>query len=75
MKKYLLHGIANALDTLLSAGKLLQDKAVQILLIGNGQEKKRLEAVVSETGIKNITFMMTARRMTAIKAAKKLPAL
>lgn len=51
------HGIANALDTLLDAGKLLKDISVTICLMGGGQEKERLKLRVQQEKITNVVFL------------------
>ena len=51
------HGIANALDTLLDAGKLLKDISVTICLMGGGQEKERLKLRAQQEKITNVIFL------------------
>lgn len=51
------HGIANALDTLLDAGKLLKDISVTICLMGGGQEKERLKLRAKQEKITNVIFL------------------
>lgn len=51
------HGIANALDTLLDAGKLLEDQPVTICLMGGGQEKERLQLRAHQEKIFNVIFL------------------
>ena len=53
------HGIANRVDTILEADKLLQDKEVDkihFLLVGDGTEKQRLMEKAKSWGLNNITF-------------------
>ena len=50
------HGLANALDALLDAAALLQDKA-QVLLVGPGPERERLLARVRQEGLANVTML------------------
>jgi glycosyltransferase involved in cell wall biosynthesis len=50
------HGIANALDTLLSAARLLRDEPIMIVLVGSGPEKPRLHARARDEGLDNICF-------------------
>ena len=54
------HGPANALDTLLKAAKRLQAQGhsddVRIVLVGDGQEKPRLQALAREWALKNVEF-------------------
>lgn len=51
------HGKANALDTLLDAGKLLEDQPVTICLMGGGQEKERLQLRAQQEKIFNVIFL------------------
>ena len=51
------HGIANALDTLLSAAGLLHDAPVAIVLVGSGPEKERLQARAQSEGLRNVHFL------------------
>ncbi len=50
------HGVANHLDQLLDAGKLLEDTPVLFLLIGQGMEKERLMKRAEEMQVKNVRF-------------------
>lgn len=50
------HGVANALDLLLDASKLLQGE-VRILLVGPGPERERLAARVEEEALTNVTML------------------
>jgi len=53
------HGIANALDTIIEAAKLLQDEEVNkvhFLLVGDGPEKGRLVGKAESWGLSNISF-------------------
>jgi glycosyltransferase involved in cell wall biosynthesis len=53
------HGIANALDTIIEAAKLMQDRGidkVHFLMVGEGPEKKRLIAKAKEWRLDNISF-------------------
>ncbi len=53
------HGIANALDTILEAARLLQDKGVDkvhLLLVGEGPEKRRLTEIAQRWRLSNLTF-------------------
>ena len=51
------HGIANALNNLIDAMKLLKNKRVVLLLIGKGQEKQNLMKRVKEESITNVFFV------------------
>jgi len=50
------HGLANALDTLLDAAKLLSQEA-EFILVGNGLERERLLERVKREAIKNVTLL------------------
>lgn len=50
-------GLANDLDTIIGAADLLRDDPqIQILIVGGGKERGRLEAEVERRGLKNVTF-------------------
>lgn len=51
------HGVANALDTLLSAAALLRDIPVAIVLVGAGPEKMRLQTRAHSERLDNVTFL------------------
>jgi glycosyltransferase involved in cell wall biosynthesis len=55
------HGIANNLDTILDAAKLLRDQGyadkIHLQLVGNGPEKPRLQARANAENIHNISFL------------------
>jgi glycosyltransferase involved in cell wall biosynthesis len=55
------HGLANDLDTLIKAAKILEQQSlshhIRICLIGEGPEKTRLKALASEQGVTNVEFM------------------
>jgi glycosyltransferase involved in cell wall biosynthesis len=48
------HGLPNALDSLLDAAKLLQDKPIRIILVGDGHEKGRLQRRVADERLDNV---------------------
>jgi glycosyltransferase involved in cell wall biosynthesis len=53
------HGIANAMDTILQAARLLKDNEsdrVHFLLVGDGPEKQRLRDVAHDWELNNICF-------------------
>ena len=45
------HGLPNALDTLVDAAALLRERAVEIVLVGDGHEKERLRQRVVDEGL------------------------
>jgi glycosyltransferase involved in cell wall biosynthesis len=50
-------GMANDIDVLVDAAELLKKRIdIHILIVGDGKERKRLEAKVGERGLANITF-------------------
>ena len=53
------HGRANALDVLLQAAKIVQDRGnnvIRFVLVGDGPEKPRLMALAKELGLRNVEF-------------------
>ena len=51
------HGIANGLHSLVEAGSLLAGSPVEIVLIGQGPEKEKLQQLTERLGTKNISFL------------------
>ncbi|HSK29862.1 MAG TPA: glycosyltransferase family 4 protein, partial [Candidatus Limnocylindria bacterium] len=52
------HGMAHGLDTLIEAACKLSDRPdIAILMVGDGAEKRRLEARVNELGLNNIVML------------------
>lgn len=51
------HGVANHLEQLLDAGKVLEDTPVLFLLIGQGMEKARLQQLAADRQVKNVRFL------------------
>lgn len=51
------HGVANHLEQILQAGKMLEDTNVLFLLIGQGMEKLRLQELARELGVQNVRFI------------------
>jgi glycosyltransferase involved in cell wall biosynthesis len=51
------HGLPNALDHLLDAAKLLKDEPLQIVMVGDGHEKARLQQRVADEGLANVTLL------------------
>ena len=53
------HGKANALDTVIQAAKILQDRGyceIRFILVGDGPEKPRLMALTEELSLRNVEF-------------------
>lgn len=51
------HGLANALDNLVEAARLLRHEPVAFLLIGQGPEKQRLQSLAEAQGLENVIFL------------------
>lgn len=52
------HGIANHLEPLIEAAKLLKDHSdIQFVLVGNGLEKNNLITLAEDYGLHNVTFL------------------
>ncbi|SNS65635.1 Glycosyltransferase involved in cell wall bisynthesis [Noviherbaspirillum humi] len=51
------HGLANALDGLLDAAKLLLDHPVDFVLVGQGPDKQMLQRRARELGLTNVHFL------------------
>lgn len=52
------HGMSNDLDVVLDAARLLEDiPELEIVLLGDGKEKPRLETRAAEMGLRNLTFV------------------
>jgi glycosyltransferase involved in cell wall biosynthesis len=51
------HGVANALDTLLGAAKLMRDEPVAFVLAGVGPEKERLKQHARDQGLAKVCFL------------------
>ena len=52
------HGMSHALDTVLEAAAQLVDEAeIHFLFVGEGAEKRRLEAIARERAMQNVTFL------------------
>jgi hypothetical protein len=50
------HGLPNALDVLLDAARLLQDRPIAIVMVGDGHEKSRLAERVRAEGLANVAM-------------------
>ncbi|MFY0255863.1 glycosyltransferase family 4 protein [Chitinophaga sp. 30R24] len=61
------HGVANHLEQLLDAGKVLEDTPVLFLLIGQGMEKKRLQQLAVEKQVKNVRFLDAVPKQEVFK--------
>ena len=50
------HAISNSLDSFVDAAKILSDKRIAFVLVGNGVEKQRLVQRVADENINNVFF-------------------
>jgi glycosyltransferase involved in cell wall biosynthesis len=50
------HGVANALDTLLSAARLVGDERIAFVLAGTGPDKERLQKMAGDMKLSNVHF-------------------
>ncbi len=56
-------GLANSLDTLIEAAKILKnDDSIYFVIVGKGQEKNNLEKLVKEYELKNVVFIDAIRK-------------
>jgi glycosyltransferase involved in cell wall biosynthesis len=51
------HGIANAMETVVDAARMLRDEGVEFVLVGQGPEKERLRQRACESGATNVLFL------------------
>lgn len=61
------HGVANHLEQILETGLLLADTNVLFLLIGDGMEKKRLQALAHEMQVPNVRFLEPVPKIEVFK--------
>jgi glycosyltransferase involved in cell wall biosynthesis len=61
------HGVANHLEQILLAGKVLEDTNVLFLLIGQGMEKARLIKLAEKMKVKNVRFMDSVSKKEVFK--------
>ena len=50
------HGIANALDTLLDAARLVGDDRIAFVLVGGGPDKEKLQRMAGDMKLSNVHF-------------------
>lgn len=51
-------GLANSMDTLLEAARILAaDCSIRFVIIGEGKDKPRLQALAQQWGLQNVTFV------------------
>jgi colanic acid biosynthesis glycosyl transferase WcaI len=51
------HGVAQGLETLIEAAKLLEEQQVVFLFVGDGSKKPDLEALVKRLQLRNVVFV------------------
>jgi glycosyltransferase involved in cell wall biosynthesis len=61
------HGVANHLDQILDAAKLLEDTNVEFLLIGEGMEKERLMQKAKDMKLLNVRFINSVPKKEVFK--------
>ena len=61
------HGVANHLEQILQAGKMLEDTKVLFLLIGQGMEKLRLQELAKELDVQNVRFIDSVPKKEVFK--------
>ena len=62
------HGKYNALETIVEAARNLQDdKNIMFVFVGDGEEKARLEIMVSGENLNNVLFLGSVNRAKAVE--------
>ena len=61
------HGVANHLQQILEAGKVLEDTNVLFLLIGQGMEKEKLVNMAEEMNLSNVRFIDSVPKAEVFK--------
>ncbi len=61
------HGVANHLQQVLEAGKILEDTNVLFLLIGQGMQKERLQQMALDMKLKNVRFIDSVPKKEVFK--------
>jgi len=61
------HGVANHLQQILQAAKLLEDTNVLFLLIGQGMEKQRLKKLAIDMEVSNVRFIDSVPKKDVFK--------
>ena len=56
------HGVSNALDAFIEAAKILEDRSVDFVLVGQGPEKKTLQRKAESLGARNVYFLSPVRK-------------
>jgi len=61
------HGVANHLQQILDAGKVLQDTNVLFVLIGQGMQKQKLQELAIDMGVANVRFIDSVPKKEVFK--------
>lgn len=61
------HGVANHLVQLLDVAERMRDRAVRIVLIGDGMQKKQLVSDAAARGLTNVTFIDSVPKRDVMK--------
>jgi glycosyltransferase involved in cell wall biosynthesis len=69
------HGIANALEDLVSAAEQLKDEPLAFVLVGKGSEKEHLIELASRKGVKNLYFLPPINKKSIPDFLEKMDAL
>ena len=69
------HGIANSLQAAIEAASILQDKNIDFVLVGTGQEKDNLMQFVQKRGISNIHFLSPVSKFAIPSFLREMDAL
>ena len=56
------HALSNALDSLLDAAEVMDDKDIHFVLVGDGVEKQNLIRRAEEMGLENVTFLPPVKK-------------
>ncbi|MBT3336618.1 MAG: glycosyltransferase family 4 protein [Anaerolineae bacterium] len=68
------HGMSNDLGLVLDAAKILEDDAVEIVLLGDGKEKANLQARAKEMALQNVIFLPSVPKSEMADALAKADA-
>jgi glycosyltransferase involved in cell wall biosynthesis len=69
------HGIANSLDIIIKVVASLIDESINLVLVGNGAEKERLQKYVIDNNISNIYFLPPVNKLAIPSLLKLMDAL
>jgi glycosyltransferase involved in cell wall biosynthesis len=56
------HSVSNALDMFIEGAKIMEDRPVDFVLVGQGPQKKMLERKAESLGIRNVYFLSPVRK-------------